>query len=1219
MILTITDRNDWIVTPNIQDENGISVDFSRADQYSFQVYTPLTSEENRITLDKTRYTDGKLWINSSELQKLAPGDMYLDTILSLPKEEMDDGTYDTRFHTFLDAVLVKEIEAEQLHIISMMEDRVDQLEASQATQDETINGVISDISTIDTRSTENAGRLGTLGQKIDILTEQVDAIEQKDLTQDQRMSQISQDVADLGQAMDLKADKSDVYTKAQVDASQQAQNEVINTKADKVDVYTKDEVNSKIAQVENQLEDFAQASDVPANLSQTLAGLSQDIEDLSTAISTNAREIERTDSKYASLPQDLSDLHDDHVIVKNRLATLSQTVSNLDIPSKVSDLENDLGFINRIPDNYVTEAELDARGYLSAHQSLAGYARTEELNALERSIATVSSSVPTRVSDLENDMNFIQRNSLTPYAKIADVYTQQEIDDKLDQIPRFRVIVVDQLPVLNISSSAIYLLRDEYDSVNTYDEYLYVNGRWELIGPKMKVDLSEYAKLSQIPTKLSQFINDISVGGGSSTIPENVVTTYDLVDYATKNWVNAKGYLSEDALTQILNTRLASYALKNSIPTVPTKVSELQNDRGYLTSIPAEYVTQEWLGENRYATQAWVTNQGYLTQHQSLSAYAKKTDLPYVPTKLSELINDRGYITSSFLSDEYLTPAQLTEILANKNYVTATQLEDKGYIVEIPSGFASLSDIPTALSQLDNDVNFVTRAQISSMAGYDDTSIWAQVNKNKNDISAMKSAGYLNEEEINDKLAAYQRIAQMPTFKTINGQEITGSGNIVISGGSGGIDQNVLDGYVTNATFNANKRLVDSSFQVLTDRLDTVEQDQSNIKTQYAKRSDIATINGLDILNGGQNIVIRAQGGVTAEDVSTMLQSYVSHSSLTSTLNSYALKNNIPSKLSDLVNDRGFITIDDISAGTVVTKTSQLTNDSGFITSADIPRIPSRLSDLVNDVSYVTPGMFKTINGQSIIGSGDLLISGEGGGSIDLTDYATKNWANDTFQAKGNYLTDHQSLKTINGQSLVGTGNIVISGGSGGSVDLTGYATETWVRNQYYLTEHQSLAGYATQQWVNAQGFAKDTSAFATKSWVQDQGYLTQHQSLSGYATVGSVNEVAGDLATNYYTKTQIDGKIANPVDMTNYVTKGELQTAISGIDTSVDLSGYATVQSVQDVSGRISDVSTRLSNGYYTKNYIDNLAIPSVVVLTLNEYNSLQTTSPNTFYVISD
>lgn len=51
----------------------------------------------------------------------------------------------------------------------------------------------------------------------------------------------------------------------------------------------------------------------------------------------------------------------------------------------------------------------------------------------------------------------------------------------------------------------------------------------------------------------------------------------------------------------------------------------------------------------------------------------------------------------------------------------------------------------------------------------------------------------------------------------------------------------------------------------------------------------------------------------------------------------------------------------------------------------------------------------------------------DGGSTVSLTDYAKKTWV----QSQG-YLTEHQSLKTINNQSLIGTGNINISGGGGG-------------------------------------------------------------------------------------------------------------------------------------------------------------------------------------------
>lgn len=71
----------------------------------------------------------------------------------------------------------------------------------------------------------------------------------------------------------------------------------------------------------------------------------------------------------------------------------------------------------------------------------------------------------------------------------------------------------------------------------------------------------------------------------------------------------------------------------------------------------------------------------------------------------------------------------------------------------------------------------------------------------------------------------------------------------------------------------------------------------------------------------------------------------------------------------------------------------------------------------------------KSINGQSLVGEGDITISGEG--SVDLTGYAKSedipSKVSELENDKG-FLTQHQSIKTINGQSLVGEGNLTISG-----------------------------------------------------------------------------------------------------------------------------------------------------------------------------------------------
>ena len=56
---------------------------------------------------------------------------------------------------------------------------------------------------------------------------------------------------------------------------------------------------------------------------------------------------------------------------------------------------------------------------------------------------------------------------------------------------------------------------------------------------------------------------------------------------------------------------------------------------------------------------------------------------------------------------------------------------------------------------------------------------------------------------------------------------------------------------------------------------------------------------------------------------------------------------------------------------------------------------------------------------------------------VDLSDYYTKEQSDERF------LTEHQKLKTINGESLVGEGNIVISGGSGTSVTVDDHLDNT--------------------------------------------------------------------------------------------------------------------------------------------------------------------------------
>ena len=115
--------------------------------------------------------------------------------------------------------------------------------------------------------------------------------------------------------------------------------------------------------------------------------------------------------------------------------------------------------------------------------------------------------------------------------------------------------------------------------------------------------------------------------------------------------------------------------------------------------------------------------------------------------------------------------------------------------------------------------------------------------------------------------------------------------------------------------------------------------------------------------------------------------------------------------------------------------------------------IPSKTSELTNDSGYVTSSTLKTINGQSIVGTGNIEISGTGEGISDAPSDGTKyvrqngNWVEETtvdtstfatkteLSSKQETLVSGTNIKTVNGNSLLGEGNIEISGTGSGIAD----------------------------------------------------------------------------------------------------------------------------------------------------------------------------------------
>lgn len=123
--------------------------------------------------------------------------------------------------------------------------------------------------------------------------------------------------------------------------------------------------------------------------------------------------------------------------------------------------------------------------------------------------------VPTKTSDLTNDSGFIDNT----VSNLVNYYTKTEVTNLISGIASLSMQVVSTLPTSDISTTTIYLVLKAVGSTeNIYNEYIYVNNTWELIGDT-QVDLSGYALSSDIPTKLSDLTNDLDLSAY-----ENVIT-----------------------------------------------------------------------------------------------------------------------------------------------------------------------------------------------------------------------------------------------------------------------------------------------------------------------------------------------------------------------------------------------------------------------------------------------------------------------------------------------------------------------------------------------------------------------------------------------------------------------------------------------------------------------------------------------------------------------
>lgn len=189
-------------------------------------------------------------------------------------------------------------------------------------------------------------------------------------------------------------------------------------------------------------------------------------------------------------------------------------------------------------------------------------------------------------------------------------------------------------------------------------------------------------------------------------------------------------------------------------------------------------------------------------------------------------------------------------------------------------------------------------------------------------------------------------------------------------------------------------------------------------QAQLISGSTIKTVNNESLLGSG-NINIEGTTYTAGDGIS--IENNIITNEVTS-YNDLTDLPDIPTKTSDLLNDSDFVSEDDLSevaftgsynslsdTPIIPDSTSELTNDSDFITSAEVSTELATKQDLL-----VSGTNIKTINSNSILGSGDLVIGGGSATDVQIngTSIVSNNVANIITESAYNSSTNKIATKS---------------------------------------------------------------------------------------------------------------------------------------------------------------------------------------------------------------
>ena len=360
------------------------------------------------------------------------------------------------------------------------------------------------------------------------------------------------------------------------------------------------------------------------------------------------------------------------------------------------------------------------------------------VNGYEKPVdnGTVEIDVPTKVSDLANDKEYVTKDSLVGLAKVTDIpkdvsafnndagylTTHQDISGKQNKLTAGKNVTIINDVISADASGDV-----DYEQINNKPS---INGV-ELVGNKTSDDLKlETGK-----------VDGVKVNGVLQTIANRIVNI--IVPTKTSELTNDSGFLTtHQNISNLASKDELSATATAIVGSIPTKISDLTDDSSFITQADIDnkvdkvagkgLSTNDYTNADRSEVAKIANKQDKLVSGDNIDINGNKisanlTNIAYADLKSKPSINGVELVGNKTTADLKIDSGKVDGVKVNgvlatiKNRIAEITfptklsefINDAGYLDahQDLSDYAKKIDIPHNVSAFDNDAHYLTEHQ----------------------------------------------------------------------------------------------------------------------------------------------------------------------------------------------------------------------------------------------------------------------------------------------------------------------------------------------------------------------------------------------------------------------------------------------------------------------------------------------------------------------------